>query len=127
MSSQSDADVDDHFVRPKVVGAMEDGAGDADGLGRDAAARVDMGSELDSDDEGETGQRKVEKMINPRLPTKEERLEHEKTHLPYRNWCRHCVRGRDTAAGHKASTEKPEIPELHMDYMFMGDEGEDEK
>ena len=66
-------------------------------------------------------------MINPRTPTREEKEEHEKTHLPYRDWCRHCVRGRGTAAAHKMSTEKPEIPELHMDYMFMGDEGEDEK
>ena len=31
---------------------------------------------------------------DPKEPTKVEREEHEKTHLPFRSWCRHCVRGR---------------------------------
>ena len=30
----------------------------------------------------------------PREPTEEERMRHEATHLPYRSWCVHCVRGR---------------------------------
>ena len=46
------------------------------------------------DEEEEFGQRKVKKIQDPKAPTKEEREEHEKTHLPFRNWCKHCIRGR---------------------------------
>ncbi len=31
---------------------------------------------------------------DPYQPTKEEVDQHNLTHLPYRSWCRHCVRGR---------------------------------
>ena len=44
--------------------------------------------------EVEHGSRKVQKVQDPREPSKEERLEHEMTHLPFRSWCRHCIRGR---------------------------------
>ena len=37
--------------------------------------------------------RKTEKKQDPREPREEEKLEHEKTHLPFRSWCRHCVMG----------------------------------
>ena len=30
----------------------------------------------------------------PTEPTKIEKEDHDKTHLPFRNWCRHCIRGR---------------------------------
>jgi len=36
--------------------------------------------------------RGVIKMADPRQPSEEERREHCLTHLPYRNWCQHCVR-----------------------------------
>ena len=45
MSSQSDAGVNDHFVRPKVVGAMGDGVEEADGHDQGEGAMVDMDSE----------------------------------------------------------------------------------
>ena len=38
--------------------------------------------------------RAMKKMVNPRLPSREEVEIHEMTHLPYRNWCPHCVKGR---------------------------------
>ena len=46
------------------------------------------------EDEKVYGVRKPEKKQDPREPSAEERSEHEKTHLPFRSWCRHCVRGR---------------------------------
>ena len=80
-----------------------------------------------SDEEVEAGARKAEKMVNPWPPTRDEVMEHEITHLPYRNWCKHCIRGRGTEASHRRQLEEPNIPELHMDFMFMGEEGEEGK
>ena len=43
------------------------------------------------------------------------------THLPFRSWCRHCVRGR--AESHPHLRQRPKelvIPELHADYCFLG-------
>ena len=31
---------------------------------------------------------------DPRLPSRKEVEDHYLTHVPYRNWCPHCVRGR---------------------------------
>ena len=50
--------------------------------------------EVEMEDETENGSRTVKKVQDPRDPSKEERAQHEMTHLPYRSWCRHCVRGR---------------------------------
>ena len=45
----------------------------------------------------ETGTRKL---ADPRVPTESERKEHEMTHIPYRNWCPHFVRGRGKDMDH---------------------------
>ena len=42
------------------------------------------------DEEG----REPKVMRAPKAVPKEERDAHEATHLPFRSWCRHCVRGR---------------------------------
>ena len=50
----------------------------------------------ESEDEGldqERGQRKTKRMLDPKLPSQEEVRQHCLTHMPYRNWCAHCVRG----------------------------------
>ena len=53
------------------------------------------GGELGGEQEDmEAGKRKPERKHNPREPTQQERAEHELTHMPFRSWCRHCVRGR---------------------------------
>ena len=51
-------------------------------------------------EEAEEGSRKVKKMLDPLLPRDEEVLEHNLTHLPFRNWCHIFVnaKGRDMAA-----------------------------
>ena len=63
-------------------------------------------------------------MNDPEEPSAEERREHELTHLPYRSWCKHCVGGRGKEAPHKKQDGQGELPELHLDYAFMGNEGE---
>ena len=95
-----------------------------------AAASVRVGSadeekvEAEECDDTEDGNetRKTAKYNNPAEPTKEEREEHEKTHVPYRSWCKHCVRGGGKELAHKRSEELPSIPEVHMDFCYMGDE-----
>ena len=51
-------------------------------------------AEEKGDEEEEHGERKPERMHEPGEPSSEERREHELTHLPFRSWCRHCVKGR---------------------------------
>ena len=43
--------------------------------------------------------RDMRKMHDPKLPTKAEKEAHDMTHLPFRSWCRHCVRGRWSRRG----------------------------
>ena len=99
-------------VRPKceifACGDVELGSSEID---------VDVEIGDPSEDEGRRVPRKVAK---PRMPTEVEIEEHNTTHLPYRSWCIHCVRGREEQAGHLRQEERPEnaIPEVHMDRYF---------
>ena len=65
----------------------------------------------------------------PRGPSKSEREAHEATHMPYRSWCAHCVRGRGIASPHveKKDDERKEMrrPVVSMDYCFMNKQDED--
>jgi hypothetical protein len=79
---------------------------------------------MEDPDESEAGQRKTKKLGDPVRPKDDEVLEHEHTHLPFRSWCRHCVRGRGKEMPHKKTKEHGEMLELHMDFMFVGDENE---
>ena len=65
----------------------------------------------------------------PREPTKAEREEHERTHCPYRNWCKHCVKSRARNSPHRNCVqpdplEERKVPRVHMDYFFMSREDE---
>ena len=65
------------------------------------------------------------KMKNPRQPTKIEVEEHNLTHMPFRQWCPHCVRGKAINSPHKAKEERPEdtledMSRISMDYWYMG-------
>ena len=71
--------------------------------------------------QAESGVRAPMKAQDPRRPTQEEVDAHNMTHLPYRSWCTHCVRGRGESHPHRrTSDDDRELPELHMDYCFMG-------
>ena len=48
-------------------------------------------------------------------------------HLPYREWCRHCVRGRGRNRPHRKQTgeeEENKVPRVTIDYFFMSKEEE---
>ena len=55
-------------------------------------------------------------------PTPEEVAAHEETHLPFRSWCRYCVRGRGRSVSHHGVSGKGEeqIPTISVDYGFLG-------
>ena len=54
-------------------------------------------------------------------PLKVEVVEHSLTHIPFRNWCRHCVRGRALSDHpHTAGTEG-DIPVISVDYFWMSE------
>lgn len=59
------------------------------------------------------------------MPSLEDRREHELTHLPFWSWCRHCVRGRgkEDPCRRTNAADESALPEIHLDFMFMG-EGE---
>ena len=60
---------------------------------------------------------------DPRLPSRKEVDEHYLTHVPYRNWCPHCVRGRGKDLDHrKGLDEDRKIREFSFDYCFPGDQ-----
>ena len=55
----------------------------------------------------------------PNQPSKEEVEQHMVTHLPFRDWCPHCVRGKSGSKPHKSNQGVHEIPTVAVDYMFM--------
>ena len=85
-----------------------------------AAAAADPEEEMHDDEGIQSGARLPMKVQDPKLPTPEEVKEHALTHLPYRAWCPHCVRGKGKSMQHRQSKDKPGIREIHVDYCFMG-------
>ena len=88
--------------------------------------RAVMGADNGEDDEGgeggaQAGVRGPRKIADPRMPSQDEVDQHNLTHLPYRSWCVHCVRGRGEATPHRrAERDEGAVPEVHMDYCFLG-------
>ena len=62
-------------------------------------------------------------------PTKEEMDEHMLTHIPYRQWCQHCVSGKAKGNPHQKSRGYVrEMPTIVLDYMYMRErQGEGEE
>ena len=61
------------------------------------------------------------KAQSPKRPSQAEVEEHELTHLPFRSWCVHCVRGRGECTPYRAAKRAEDaVPELHLDYCFLG-------
>ena len=86
--------------------------------------------------EGETAEGERPKVLrDPGMPSKRDREEHEATHLPYRSWCEHCVRGsgRDSQSRSiKGDAAHSDIARVHLDDCFFteyskNDKGEEEK
>ena len=76
--------------------------------------------DADVEIEMEAGMRRPERKAAPEEPTSQERAEHMLTHMPFRSWCGHCVRGRGKEEPCRQGQGDPEHPEVHMDFLFMG-------
>jgi len=68
--------------------------------------------------EGEDDVEPINKASNPRLPSAVEVEEHNRTHIPYRSWCKWCVEGRGRGDQHRSSPGSS-VPIVGLDYFFM--------
>ena len=64
-------------------------------------------------------------LVSPVKPSDEEVRQHNVAHVPYRSWCRHCVRGKGRTLMHKVSRgadagDKDVRPRISMDYFYLG-------
>ncbi len=90
--------------------------GDGD-VGERDGGEVEITS--DAEDE-ERGTDKVKIATNPSSPTQQEIDQHRITHIPYRNWCPHCIRGKAREDAHrKVDRSRDEVPTISIDYAFM--------
>ena len=63
----------------------------------------------------------VPRLRDPGEPTQQEWDDHVKTHVPFRGWCPHCVRGRAKNAPHPiVSRDADAIPVISFDYCDLG-------
>ena len=75
------------------------------------------------DEGGGDAQEPLERKVvsNVKTPKRYEIEEHEKTHLPFRSWCKCCVKGRGVASPHTSIIrDDPTAPPVDMDYCFPG-------
>ena len=102
----------------------ESGMAKIDGVDEADKAKGAGGRE-ESDEWEEFGNRKVVRKHDPRQPSQQEKGEHEMTHLPFRSWCRHLIMGRGREEDcRRTMEEERQVAEVHLDYMFIGDEKE---
>ena len=100
----------------------------------DEDAKGDEEEESNEEEEEEEEEGRTPKGVRaPMGPTKAEREEHERCHIPYRAWCKYCVRGRGRNKPHRCNTEEGKDADetgkgrVSMDYHFLTkkDERED--
>jgi len=70
----------------------------------------------------EHGRRQAAKMNDPKVPSQAEVEAHNLTHLQFRSWCKHCVRGRGKELPHPQARRETDMPEFHFDWAFPGEE-----
>ena len=96
-----------------------------------SAKTVSPKSTSSEDDEcgtcGEGMAAKLQKLKE--LPSSEEVEVHNLSHVPYRSWCPHCVKGKGVASKHvKQDSSRNEVPTISMDYFyFIKGESKDER
>ena len=95
---------------------------------QDAEEKEQEATKEEEDQEEEEANKAVAPKI-PIKPSQDEVDEHMLTHLPFRSWCPHCVRGKAKGKPHRKQTgTTKEIPTVSLDYMFMhGNQEEDEE
>ena len=92
----------------------------AEGVGRESpntggsSASTDRPGDKEEkgdDDEFDEG-REPGALASPEGPSKQERETHNLTHIPFRDWCEHCVKGRARKRAHKKRNQEVKKEEL---------------
>ena len=76
--------------------------------------KAERGVETEGDEAHE-----VRAKAAPRGPSRSEREMHEASHMPYRSWCPHCVRGRGVASPHIAKKADGEVADMRRPVVSM--------
>ena len=76
--------------------------------------------------EEEEGVKPMVKNTEPQ-PSRKEIEEHMLTHIPFRSWCPHCVRGKARAKYHKGVKGEKHVPVISADYMYMESKESEDK
>ena len=102
---------------------------DDDDYGGEAAEleRNGLSQQVANGDQDEPQDRVPKTVHGPKRVSKAERDAHNATHIPYRDWCPHCVKGRGRSTAHKKQTEEDKetdnkVPRILMDYFYMTEE-----
>ena len=91
-------------VRPEELCPVE---GEALGKGEVDAENGDSESQLQEfKEDDEAGARVPVRIADPRLPSADEIEQHNMTHLPYRSWCPHCIRGKGKTMEHRRAARE---------------------
>ena len=98
--------------------------GDEDAGARDAR-EDDGGGSVDED----SNEERVPRVARPpREPSRQEREHHEISHLPPRDWCAHCRRGRGVKGAHqRGDATHHQYPIISIDYAYIGSSTEDDE
>ena len=86
---------------------------------------VEVSSSGDDDDEVDEG-RVPGSLTSPEGPSNQERETHNLTHIPFRSWCEHCVKGRARKRAHKRRNPDIKKEELrratrvYIDFYYNG-------
>ena len=89
-----------------------------------------------ADDPGSEETKSVKMKKTPRQPSQREQEEHERTHLPFRDWCTHCIKAKSRNDPHKRETDEMKEEELRddaistvsFDYSYFNDKlGQDDE
>ena len=82
-----------------------------EGFKKEEAAEEEDATEEDPKTRGRQG---------GRLPSLEAQRQHNKVHLPFRSWCKHCVMARLQHCPHSSHERAPgSTREVHVDYCFF--------
>ena len=82
-----------------------------------------------ADDPGSEETKSVKMKKTPKQPAQREREEHERTHLPFRDWCTHCIKAKSRNDPHKKEIDLMKDEELRdnaittvlFDYSYFND------
>ena len=62
----------------------------------------------------------------PQAPSKEEWIQHQITHLPYKSWCPICVKNAAINRPHKKVNNQRSCAHFSMDYMYKTEKPDEE-